>query len=204
MNIDFESNAEKFTSYYLKRGYPFSSLKKHYHRARKFNQDELLDKTPKESTDVPVMVTQFNTRNPKIGSLVKDNWNIILNTEELTQIFKTKPLIGYRRLPNLKDILTSSSNSYPPVYKPLTPAIQFLPICIRLGRCTYWPKIKKLELITKLFKCQALPPKHKVTCELSNVIYIINCNQCDLQYTGETKRPIRNRMYEHYSSVQKF
>ena len=155
------------------------------------------------------MVTQFNPRNPQIGCLVKDNWNIIQNTEELTQIFKTKPLIGYRRLPNLEDILTSSSISYPPVPKPLTKTTQFLPICTRLGKCTYCPKIKKLEQITsfhtkKTFKCQSLPPKHKITCELSNVIYIINCNQCGLQYTGETKRPIRNRMYEHYSSVQKF
>ena len=155
------------------------------------------------------MVTQFNPRNPKIGSLVKDNWNIIQNTEELTQIFRTKPLIGYRRLPNLKDILTSSSILYLPVPKPLTPATQFLPICTRFGRCTYCPKFKKLEHITsfhtkKTFKCQTLPPKHKITCELSNVIYIINCNQCGLQYTGETKRPIRNRMCEHYSSVQKF
>ena len=55
----------------------------------------------------------------------------------------------------------------------------------------------------KFFKCKSLPPKHKVTCELSNVFYIINCNKCGLQYVGETKRPIRNRMYEHYNSVQK-
>ena len=39
---------------------------------------------------------------------------------------------------------------------------------------------------------------------MSNVIYIINCNKCGLQYVGETKRPIRNRKYEHFSSVQKF
>ena len=56
----------------------------------------------------------------------------------------------------------------------------------------------------QVFKCKSLPPKHKVTCELSNVIYIINCNKCGRQYVGETKRPIRNRMYEHYNSVQKF
>ena len=36
------------------------------------------------------------------------------------------------------------------------------------------------------------------------LVYTINCTQCGLQYTGETKRPVRNRMYEHYSSVQKF
>ena len=74
------------------------------------------------------MVTQFNPRNPKIGSLIKDNWNIMQNTEELTQILKYKPLIGYRRLLNLKDLLSSSSITYPPTPKPLVPTNQYIPI----------------------------------------------------------------------------
>ena len=123
----------------------------------------------------------------------------------ITQIFKDKPLVGYRRLPNLKDILTSSSINYPSVLKSLGTPLVHVPVCTRLGKCTYCTKIKKVAQITsfhskRIFKCQALPPKHKITCELSNVIYMINCNQCGLQYIGETKRPIRNRMYEHYSS----
>ena len=117
--------------------------------------------------------------------------------------------MGFRRLPNLRDILTSSTISYPP--KPTTDAKPSLhtPVCTRLGKCTYCPRIRKAEQITsfhtkQVFRCKSLPPKHKVTCELSNVIYIINCNQCGLQYIGETKRPFRNRMYEHQNSVQKF
>ena len=112
LDINFEANAKKLTGYYLKRGYPFPSLKRHYHRAKKFTQDELLDTVSKETNEAPVMVTQFNPRNPQIGTL--DNWNIIQNTEELTQIFNTKPLMGYRRLPNLKDLLTSSTITYTP------------------------------------------------------------------------------------------
>ena len=59
------------------------------------------------------------------------------------------------------------------------------PVCTRLGKCTYCPRIRKAEQITsfhtkQVFKCKSLHPKHKVTCELSNVIYIINCNQCGL------------------------
>ena len=61
---------------------------------------------------------------PKLVLWFKDNWNIIQNTEELTQIFKTKPLIGYRRLPNLKDILTSSSISLSRTHQYLNPLHQ--------------------------------------------------------------------------------
>ena len=142
-----------------------------------------MEDNPRETIDTPVMVTQFNPRNPPIKPFIRDNWNIIQNTDELKNIFKDKPLIGYKRLPNLKDLLTR--------------------------KCTYCPKLTKVDKITsfhtkKTFKCINLPPRHRYTCELSNVIYIINCTECGLQYIGETKRPIRQRMYEHYRSVQKF
>ena len=106
-------------------------------------------------------------------------------------------------------MLTSSSINYPSPPKHLGTPPPHVLVCTRLGKCTYCPKLKKLEQVTsfhskRIFKCQGLPPKHKITCELTDVIYIINCTQCGLQYIGETKRPIRNRMYEHYSSVQKF
>ena len=148
LDSDFEANAKKLTGFYLNRGYPFQSLKRHYLRARKFNQDELLNIVSKETKEAPVMVTQFNPRNPVIGSLVRNNWNIIQNTEELTQIFNIKPLIGFRHLPNLRDILTSSTISYPP--KPSTESNKsvHIPICTRLGKCTYCPRIKKVDQIT--------------------------------------------------------
>ena len=112
--------------------------------------------------------------------------------------------MGFRRLPNLRYLLTSSTMTYPA--KPSTNPRAHIPVCTNK---TYCPKIKKVEQITsfqtnQVFKCKSLPPKHKLTCELNNAIYIIRCNKCGLQYIGETKRPFRNRMYEHQTSVQKF
>ena len=161
LDSDFEANTKKLTRYYLKRGYPFPSLKRHCLRARKFTQDELLDTVSKATNEAPVMVTQFNPRNPQIGAL--DNWNIIQNTEELTQVFKTKPLMGYRRLPNLKDLLTSSIISYPPNPKTDTKQSVHIPVCTRLEKCTYCLKLRKVDQITsfhskQVFKCKSLTP----------------------------------------------
>ena len=59
------------------------------------------------------------------------------NTEELTQNFKTNPIVGYRRLPNLKDMLTSSTITYPPTPKSEKQPTHFIPVCTRLGKCTF-------------------------------------------------------------------
>ena len=205
LDKDFESNAHKLTGYYLNRGYPFKSLKAHYKRARGFTQDQLLESTFKKTVDTPVMVTQFNPANPDIKKMVRKHWNIISNCEELNNIFKSPPLIGFRKLPNLREILTSAKIRYPNQAEKVQN--QLPQVCTRLGKCTYCPKIKKVDTFTsfhtkKTYQCKNLPIKPRLTCELSNLIYMITCKQCGMQYIGETKRPFRQRMYEHTSSVK--
>ena len=39
------------------------------------------------------------------------------------------------------------------------------------------------------------------TCETFNVIYLIQCRLCNLQYIGETKRRLKDRFNEHLYST---
>ena len=39
--------------------------------------------------------------------------------------------------------------------------------------------------------------KSHITCETSNVIYMIQCTKCNLQYIGETKRRLKERFNGH-------
>ena len=39
--------------------------------------------------------------------------------------------------------------------------------------------------------------KSHITCETFNVIYLIQCRLCNLQYIGETKRRLKYRFNEH-------
>ena len=99
--------------YYLKRGYPEKALRKHYKRAAKFSQDELLEVAVKTPITTPVMVTDYNPGNPSIKELIHKNWNIITNSQDCGPIFKDKPIVGFRRLPNLRDKLTNACLIYP-------------------------------------------------------------------------------------------
>ena len=35
--------------------------------------------------------------------------------------------------------------------------------------------------------CKNFPPKCQITCEISNLIYLINGSKCGLQYIGESE-----------------
>ena len=88
------------------------------------------------------MVTNDNPSNPNIKEIIHKNWNIISNSPDCGPIFTTKqPIIGFKRLLNLRDMLTSSNTVYPPQETKTTP--QYVPVCTRLGKCTYCPLIKK-------------------------------------------------------------
>ena len=41
------------------------------------------------------------------------------------------------------------------------------------------------------------PIKSNLTCDTKNLIYIIQCNRCNLRYIGEPKRRLKDRFNEH-------
>ena len=85
-----------------------------------------------------------------------------------------------------------------------TSTSQHVPICIRLGKCTYCPLIKNRSAIICNFTKKSHKPINlpkQVTCELSNVIYLITCTKCNKHYVGETSMALRKRMYEHKATV---
>lgn len=41
-----------------------------------------------------------------------------------------------------------------------------------------------------------------ISCNTGNIIYLITCNNCKIQYVGETKRSLRARIGEHLRSIK--
>ena len=163
---DFNSNAEKLTSYYLKRGYPQKALTKHYKRASKFTQNELLEVKLKSPINTPAMVTNFNPCNPNIKEIIHRNWNIISNSPDCAPIFKDKPIVGFRRLPNLRNLLTNSCTNYPPIK--LDKPILKPNICSRLGKCTYCPLIKNKDRVS----CNFIQKSHTKQLTYLNIPHV--------------------------------
>ena len=101
-------------------------------------------------------------------------------------------------------MLTKAPISYPPTEietKSLMPKH-----CTCLGKCTYCPIIKNIDTVTckitgKIYHTKDLP--NKISCELSDIVYLITCTKGNKYYVGETGRAVTSRMYEHKLSVTK-
>ena len=115
--------------------------------------------------------------------------------------FKHLPVVAFRRCPNLRDLLVSAklpSNSTNP--NPQLPCRSFR--CEK--NCATCPYISDgLTSYTFFSTGETRTIKSNLTCDTKNLIYMIQCNRCNLQYIGETKRRLKDRFNEHRRTIDK-
>ena len=104
--------------------------------------------------------------------------------------FKHLPVVAFRRCPNIRDLLVSAklpSNSTNP--NPQLPCATCPYISDRLTSYTFFSTGETCTI------------KSNLTCDTKNRIYMIQCNRCNLQYIGETKRRLKDRFNEHRRTI---
>ena len=191
----------------MKRDYPKNALLQHFRRANAHTQEQaLMEHIKVSNTERQILITQFHPQNPNLRKIVDKHWNIIQYSRDCSELFKEKPIIGFRKLPNLRDKLTNAKCIYPEpkVEKPPIPKIE---LCKKFLTCKYCAKFKYRTHTsnynhTQEWKCD-IPQRSRVTCKINNVVYGIICRACKKEYVGETLRNVQRRMYEHILSVEK-
>ena len=113
--------------------------------------------------------------------------------------FKHLPVVAFRRCPNLRDLLVLAklpSNSTNP--NPQLPCGSF-----RCGKnCATCPYLLDgLTSYTFFSTGETRTIKSNLACDTKNLIYMIQCNRCNLQYIEETKRRLKDRFNEHRRTI---
>ena len=142
--------------------------------------------------------------NPEYTTLFFCKQNIIQHSNDCANTFHDKPIIGFKRLPNLRNMLTKATISHPP--SNMEPKKTIPTHCTRLGTCKYCPIISKINEITCKIIGDKYPPQNLpslLSYELSDIVYLIACKKCDKYYVGETGRAFRAQICEHKLSVNK-
>ena len=149
-----------------------------------------------QSNRIPFVVT-FNPALPNIRRIIFNNLNILRSSQRCKAAFPSPPLISYRRCSNLRDILVRATHHRPP---PKTPGAFR---CNR-KRCKTCPFITEGTTSYTFFSInEQRQIRHYITCSSSNLIYMIQCSKCNMQYIGETKRHLGDRFGEHRRATEK-
>ncbi len=118
---DFLTNAKKILAYYNLRGYPNQTLQEALKKASSLDRTVLLipkDDQPDEISKDLFLVMTYSPANPEVKKALEDNWHLIKQERSLSPLHDTTVKIGFRRPPNLQDMLvraksTDSPNPWP-------------------------------------------------------------------------------------------
>ena len=134
----------------------------------------------------------YNPALPRISNILRKHFNILHSSNRCKDVFKQTPFVAYRRSPNLRDILVK-------VQLPVISTNHFPLGSFRCGKKLGHLSIH--DLICATGETRSITSH--ITCNTKNMIYIVQCNCCNLQYIGETKRRLKDRFNENRRAVDK-
>ena len=190
------TRSDALTSHLIKRGYKYRFIKDEIDKVRRIPRSRALEtSTKKESNRIPFVVT-FNPALPNIRSHFQQPQYSSLFTALPSSI----PFSSSHILPPMQQPTRHTRQGQTPQTTPLAPG-SFR--CNR-RRCKTCRFIKEGTTSYTFFATNEQKGiRHHITCSSSNLVYIIQCTKCKIQYIGETKRRLSDRFGEHRRALEK-
>lgn len=114
-------------------------------------------------------------------------------------LYHSKLICGTRRNPRLRDMLVTSSIPLRPTHGYAGKSTN----SCHTNQCMYCESLDTSGHITSHSLGQEFPAKKKVCCRSHNVVYCLTCLTCGIQYVGQTKRTLHERLVEHFRGIWK-
>ena len=186
--------AKELTNQLHRRGYLKQDIASAIDKARQRSRDALLSYRPKSAevgTILPFVLT-YHPDLPKVRDIVDKNWSIIESSDELKDIYQSKPVMAFRRPKSLRDFLVRAR------LKPNSDDDNQTGECRPCGRkrCQCCKMITTAGTV-KSSSGATVRLRQNTDCTTENVVYLISCSSCNKQYVGETKGPLNKRMNGH-------
>ena len=197
--VFFDRRCNELEQWLKARGYRDGLVREQILRARKFKRDDLLDRKPREETGNKLV---FNITYHPAFARIKDTLSkihlLLTPNEEHCNVFPAVPIIGFRRGKSLQDMLVHAK----------------LPeINIQYGssgrcdgkRCGICNFIQE----TSTFSDKDLQSKYTIkggclNCNSRNVVYLIQCRTCNMQYVGSSTTKFRFRFNNYRCCHRKY
>ena len=139
---------------------------------------------------------------PFINRLIRKHYHLLESSPKLKELFPPNSIISsFRRPKNLKEILAPSKCKNNPLPTTDVPASG----CFKCdkSRCDL---CKNFLVESKTFSSaqtgKTYSVRQRLSCSSLNVIYLVHCNKCNLQYVGSTTTEFKVRFRNHKSSMK--
>ena len=180
----------------LARCYPIRLINQAYDKCSKINREDLLmDKEDTTNKTNIILTTTYNPPNNHLSTNIK-KYKFTLTTSAHKKFYeKINFITAFRRGPSIRDKLVRSNLS-----PTINLKIRGSSPCNR--PCATCPLMLNSENLTS----SSNNSKHKIhgsyNCTSTNVVYVITCTNCNIQYVGQTSTTVNSRMRNHISDIK--
>ena len=199
---DFRQNSLMLATHFVRRGYPLKLISEALKRAEAQDRPTLISRNapsttpkPKKDNDLSFfLVITHNPENPPIVDIVRKNWSLVEKSKTTRFLADANLVFGSRRNKNLSDHLVRASTK-------TTQTNIIPPACNRRKTCRHCPKINTSGVLISNHNGRKYQSMKKATCQSSNLIYVITCKTCGIQYVGQTKNRLLTRFQGHFFDI---
>ena len=111
-NNVLKERIKQYTNYFVACGYKRSFVKKEMERVLEVRRkDTLVKKEKNKDNRIPLVVT-YHPDLPPVGQIINKHWPMLHHKDRTKKIFKNRPIVTYKRLRNLRDMLVKSTFNY--------------------------------------------------------------------------------------------
>ena len=201
---DYHESLKQLKSKFMKRGYPPYVVDNQFNKLKDLQRKDLLQYKDKNPTFKIHFSVTYNKTLPNIKETINNNWNLLKIDSKIANAFDEKPVISFKRNPNLRDLIggTNLINNKKILRKKNTKG-NCRPCFSKTGNLCC-----KQVLTTNTFTSETtnrtFSLRHYVTCRSKNIIYLGGCILCPKhQYTGKSETPFNNRLNNHRLDAKK-
>lgn len=190
---DFEIAALAMSKHLLSRGYPRHLVNLAKARARHKTRYELLINEDQDITAKIPCSYIFNPRGPKMRPLIDSLLDILHQHPRTKNLADNGFLFPIIRNRNLRDRLVKADLTRNPRVSGSRPCNKPCSTCA-------------LMATANTFVSSTTTNQYKISltgdCKSNNVIYLIHCLLCNLQYVGQTSNTIHTRLLQHAGTIR--
>jgi hypothetical protein len=219
-----KTSLDNLSHKFINRNYPKNLVQHNINKVYQINRNQTLTyKTIAQKREIatnfikgdnflPFIITYHPSltinHNYNLKNILSTEWTTLLeeNPKLKTAIGNNSPQIVYKKHKTISSYLTSAVFPSPwlgAVKVPTTlqhTTTNFVTKCLHpLCKCCL--NISDLSHLT-IFKNHTLTTTNTLTCNTSNIIYLIHCNKCYVNYVGQTKRSLKDRFNNHRSDIK--
>ena len=193
---------KKLRSYFQDRYYPNAVIDSAFEKVSQMSQSEALKSSIKHQTKVIPFTVTYNPSLPNIGKTINRYWDLLKlsKDENLRHMHKTyRPIVAFKRPQSLNDYLVSSGlkenkqDTHSPVIS-----------CCNRRRCSHCVSIITGSQFSSHITGETFNIRQDANCKTNNVIYLLTCKKCKLQYVGQTSQPVSQRMNSHSFDISNY